>query len=258
MTTHDAHGRELFVCTECKCRSTAEHYDVDRHGNRRKTCLACKRRREARKCAHGKQKWDCRLCAPDKFCKHGKCKIRQTCSVCNAAGYERRMHIRNAREFATQPDGWPYEHVCRNTQTTYDSIVNKWKAIFAKLLDTGDIDEDLHTKILANLKPWDAEGYERRIQNEKEQRELAEIDALIARTGQSTRPAPHRAYRSRIVAVNTSSARSDVNANDEPGSSPASARCPSQAWHSRPVASYPAYLSRPVRPEPPRPQRVRC
>ena len=34
--------------------------------------------------------------------------------------------------------------------------------MFDKLLTDNDIDVDLHAMILANLKPWDAEGHARR------------------------------------------------------------------------------------------------
>ena len=154
MVRLDAAGNELFACTNCKCWRLAAEYEVDRHGLRRKGCKPCKAKREASKCEHGKPKWDCSTCSPDKFCEHGKSKIRHTCSVCDAAGNIRRMHIRNAREFANQPGGWPYAHKCEGDLTTYNIIVNKWKAVFAKMLEDGDINADFHTQILANLSPW--------------------------------------------------------------------------------------------------------
>ena len=49
MTTHDAQGRELFLCSECKCRRIGSSYELDRHGHRRKGCIPCKQRRESRK-----------------------------------------------------------------------------------------------------------------------------------------------------------------------------------------------------------------
>ncbi len=163
MATHDAQGRELFICGECKCRRIATEFQLDRHGHRRKCCKACKTKRESRKCPHGKQKWDCKTCSPGKFCEHGKCKTRHTCRVCDAAGNERRKHIRNAREFANQFGGWPYEHVRCWAQDAYDANVSKWKAVFEKLLANGDIDEGLHAQILANLKPWNAQGHSSKV-----------------------------------------------------------------------------------------------
>jgi hypothetical protein len=50
MTTHNADGKELFVCGACKCRHTADEFDLDRHGIRRKCCIPCRVKREARKC----------------------------------------------------------------------------------------------------------------------------------------------------------------------------------------------------------------
>ena len=137
LTTHDAQGRELFVCSECKCRRIADEYELDRHGHRRKGCIPCKRKRKR---AHGKQKCDCRTCSPEKFCEHGKNKIRHTCAVCDGSDNERRKHIRNAREFAAQFGGWPFAHTRAGPENAYDLIVNKWKAVFAKLLESGDID----------------------------------------------------------------------------------------------------------------------
>ena len=46
MATHNAEGKELFVCGNCKCRRTAGEYDVDRHGHRRKGCIPCRIKRE--------------------------------------------------------------------------------------------------------------------------------------------------------------------------------------------------------------------
>ena len=46
MATHNAEGKELFVCGNCKCRRTADEYDVDRHGHRRKGCIPCRLKRE--------------------------------------------------------------------------------------------------------------------------------------------------------------------------------------------------------------------
>jgi hypothetical protein len=66
---------------------------------------------------------DCQLCSPDKFCEHGKCKIRHTCVLCDPVGNERRRHIRNAREFATQTGGWPFQHIVVGPQGTYDTVV---------------------------------------------------------------------------------------------------------------------------------------
>ena len=100
----------------------------------------CKARREARKCPHSRR--------------------RKECCECDAAGNERRKHLRNAREFANQSGGWPfYERVRCSSQEAYNTIVNKWKTVFESLLTDGEINEGFHAKILANLKPWDAEGH---------------------------------------------------------------------------------------------------
>ena len=134
MATHDAQGRELFVCSECKCRRVEAEFEVDRHGNRRRGCILCKTRREARKCEHGRQ--------------------RKECCECDPAGNERRRHIRNAREFAMQSGGWPYIHIRNGSKQFYDTIVNKWLSVFSKMVADGFIDHDYHRKILANLQPW--------------------------------------------------------------------------------------------------------
>lgn len=84
MATHDAQGRELFVCSECKCRRIATEFDVDRHGHRRKGCLRCKAKREARKCPHGRQPYACRSCDATLFCEHGK--KRSHCLPCGGGG----------------------------------------------------------------------------------------------------------------------------------------------------------------------------
>jgi hypothetical protein len=161
-----ADERESIQCTACKKRFFEEGFKVNRLGRRLKTCLECnardKAKRERNKCPHGKRKWDCIACSPGNFCEHGKCKARHTCDVCDPAGNERRKHLHNAREFATQAGGWPYEHVRCWAQDAYDENVRKWKAVFDKLLTDNDIDVDLHAMILANLKPWDAEGHARR------------------------------------------------------------------------------------------------
>ena len=158
--------QELIQCSGCKKRFFADGFRTTRLGRRLKTCLECNARdkvkRDHQQCLHGKQKWDCKACSPDKFCEHGKCKARHTCSVCDAVRNTRRMRIRNSREFATQPGGWPYEHVRLGSQSMYDTVVNGWKKTFATALQDGDIDEDYHAKILANLKPWDAEGHAKR------------------------------------------------------------------------------------------------
>ena len=52
MTTHNADGKELFVCGACKCRHTADEFDLDRHGIRRKCCIPCRVKREAGKCGN--------------------------------------------------------------------------------------------------------------------------------------------------------------------------------------------------------------
>jgi len=173
--------QETIQCSRCKKRFFEDGFKVTRLGQRNKTCLECNARKKAElernKCSHGRQrsvccecgggsvcphrkvKWDCQACSPEKFCEHGKAKIRHTCVVCDAAGNERRKHLRNAREFANQSGGWPYEHVRCSWQEAYNAIVNKWKTVFENLLTNGEINEDFHAKILANLKPWDAEGH---------------------------------------------------------------------------------------------------
>ena len=147
----DRLGKMLKTCLECNVRSKAERERCKcPHGRQRSVCKDCG---GTGICEHGRQRWDCQLCSPDKFCEHGKCKSRHTCVVCDPAGNERRKHIRNAREFSTQPNGWPFEHIIVGSQGRYDTVVGKWKKTFEKLLTDGDIDEGLHTRILCNLKP---------------------------------------------------------------------------------------------------------
>ena len=45
MSHYDAEGRELFKCGSCKMKWQSVHYDVDRHGMRRKCCIPCKDKR---------------------------------------------------------------------------------------------------------------------------------------------------------------------------------------------------------------------
>ena len=137
MATHDAQGRELFVCSECKCRRIATEFDVDRHGHRRKGCLRCKARREARKCPHGLRPTYC----------HERGDTRAT----------NQKRLRNARAFASQYGGWPYLHIRVGRKEYYDDVVGKWLGVFKKLLEDGLIDDEYHRRILANLRPWGAE-----------------------------------------------------------------------------------------------------
>ena len=172
MARFNTAGLELLKCSQCDGWRTDEEYDKDRHGIRRKGCIPCRLKREARKCPHGRQKLVCEVCSPGNFCEHGKCSYRHNCSVCDEVGNDRRKHIRNAREFAQQEDGWPFEHIRLGPQRMYDSIVNKWKETFAKLLKGGDIDEERHTRILTNLKPWDAEGHAKRMKDHEQDERL--------------------------------------------------------------------------------------
>ena len=59
MATHNAEGKELFVCGNCKCRRTADEYDVDRHGHRRKGCIPCRLKREGKVVTPGRVCEDC-------------------------------------------------------------------------------------------------------------------------------------------------------------------------------------------------------
>ena len=59
MATHTAGGKELFVCGNCKCRRTADEYDVDRHGHRRKGCIPCRLKREGKGVTPGRVCEDC-------------------------------------------------------------------------------------------------------------------------------------------------------------------------------------------------------
>ena len=165
MATHNAEGKELFICGVCKCRRTVDEYDVDRHGHRRKGCTPCRLKREAKKCHHGRRKELCEICSPEKFCEHGHCINRHTCEICDPAGNERRKKVRNACEFAQQEGGWPFKHYCFGPRIEYDTIVNKWMATFTKLLKDGVIDEERHAKIFANLSPWIAEDHAQRIKH---------------------------------------------------------------------------------------------
>ena len=64
MTTHNADGKELFVCGACKCRHTADEFDLDRHGIQRKCCIPCRVKREARKCEN-----TALVCAAQRTCQ---------------------------------------------------------------------------------------------------------------------------------------------------------------------------------------------
>lgn len=173
-----ANARPTIQCSSCRKKFHEDGFRVDRLGRRLKTCLQCNARakeaRDRKKCPHGKNKLDCITCSPDAFCPHGKRLSRHTCRECDEAGNERRKHIRNAREFATQADGWPFGHIRTGEENTYDTVVNKWKCIFVKLFEDGDIDEVIHQKILGNLKPWDSEGHIRRRAIEISEREERE------------------------------------------------------------------------------------
>ena len=180
-----AQVQDTTQCVGCKKRFFDDGFRTTRLGARLKTCLECNARakvkRAVRKCPHAKQKWDCRACVPNAYCEHGKRKLRHTCAVCDVAGNTKhvadnalRLRARHAREFAS---GWPYGHVQTSPQRFYNTIVDMWKATFAKMLADGEIDEPYHAQILANLKPWDAEGSarseQRRIEERREARRFA-------------------------------------------------------------------------------------
>ena len=94
------------------------------------------------------------LSSAARFCEHGKCKIKHECALCDPAGNDRRKHIRNAREFATQQDGWPYAHIVHGPRDFYDTVVNRWKGVFEAMLAEKIIDAEYHAKILSRLLPW--------------------------------------------------------------------------------------------------------
>ena len=180
-----AQVQDTIQCAGCKKRFFDDGFRTTRLGARLKTCLECNARdkvkRAVRKCPHAKQKSDCRTCTPNAYCEHGKRKLRHTCAVCDVAGNTKhvadnalRLRARHAREFAS---GWPYGHVQTSPQRFYNTIVDMWKATFAKMLADGEIDEPYHAQILANLKPWDAEGSarseQRRIEERREARRFA-------------------------------------------------------------------------------------
>ena len=152
--------QETFQCSTCKKKFHPAGFKVSRLGIRLKTCLECNARckaeRERSKCVHRKRKSDCLVCSPDKFCEHGKRKAKHECAVCDPAGNDRRKHIRNAREFATQQDGWPYASDKRvhGPYGFYDMVVNRWKGVFEAMLAEKIIDAEYHTKILSRLLPW--------------------------------------------------------------------------------------------------------
>ena len=153
-----AEQKLIIQCTACQKKFHPAGFKVSRLGIRLKTCLECNARgkavRERIKCPHGKRKCDCLVCSPDKFCEHGKVKVKHECAVCDPAGNDRRKHIRNAREFATQQDGWPYAYIVHGPYGFYDMVVNRWKGVFVAMLNEKIIDAEYHTKILSRLLPW--------------------------------------------------------------------------------------------------------
>ena len=82
MLRHNAQGAELFKCSGCRGWHTADLYNVDRHGNRRKTCLHCAGRVKP-KCPHGRQRSECKTCAGVGICPHER--LRYQCWECGGA-----------------------------------------------------------------------------------------------------------------------------------------------------------------------------
>ena len=145
---------QTIQCTTCKKKFFPSGFNVSRLGIRLRTCLECNARckatRERKKCLHGKNKGRCGLC-DERICEHGKQK-----GMCGLCDPQRQGHRRNAREFSSQPEGWPFKFiVCGSSLAeNYDLIVNKWKAIFDKMLNDDTIDKAYHDKIMNNLRPW--------------------------------------------------------------------------------------------------------
>jgi hypothetical protein len=79
MTTHNADGKELFICGACKCRHTADEFDLDRHGIRRKCCIPCQVKREAGKCEN-----TALVCAAQRTCQEcGSNHRNRKDNICN-------------------------------------------------------------------------------------------------------------------------------------------------------------------------------
>ena len=90
------------------------------------------------------------------FCEHGKKRTSHECAICDPEGNQRRKYVRNANNFATQEGGWPFESIRTNeNRDLYKQIVDKWTAVFARLLEDGVIDANYHAQIMANHRPYE-------------------------------------------------------------------------------------------------------
>ena len=65
-----ADGRPLIKCTSCKAFRLTEEFENDKFGQKRKTCLMCKIRREEKKCFHQRRKNECKDCGGTSMCIH--------------------------------------------------------------------------------------------------------------------------------------------------------------------------------------------
>ena len=129
----DGAGLELFKCSSCAMKHVADQFEVDRHDRRRKCCIPCKARRDARRCPHGRQRAACKDCGGGSICEHGRrrnrCKdcggssicehdrLRATCKACG--GTSICIHDRR-RQYCKECDGASFcehdrrRHICRD------------------------------------------------------------------------------------------------------------------------------------------------
>ena len=160
----NGNDRQTIQCSRCRKRFFEDGFKVNRLGSRNKTCLECavkkKNEPQARKptrCEHDKYtRYACQECSPHLFCEHGKKRTSHECAICDPEGNQRRKYVRNANNFATQEGGWPFESIRTNeNRDLYKQIVDKWTAVFARLLEDGVIDANYHAQIMANNRPYE-------------------------------------------------------------------------------------------------------
>ena len=75
-------GQPLITCSRCRCKNTAAHFKINRHGNPLKTCMGCNYRDKVkRECEHGRRRSTCKECNGIGVCCHQR--QRTACNECS-------------------------------------------------------------------------------------------------------------------------------------------------------------------------------
>ena len=134
MERFNAAGQELFKCSQCSGWRTDEEYDKDRHGIRRKGCLPCRLKREAKRCEHNLQPHSCRKCNPD--------------------GSRRANELKKFRTYQRE-GGWPIMPLIRQpTRAQCEFTTAKLTRDFTKLLEEGRVTQAEYDGLMALRRDW--------------------------------------------------------------------------------------------------------